>query len=248
MRHAGGPCARPSLIAFEPSDRGAGAEPRRAVFLDRDGVLIVNRDGDYVRSTADIEMIPNSARAVRRWTSAGFRVVVVSNQAAVAKGVMTARAAAEVHGEVVRRFAAEGAELWAGYLCPHGPDDGCPCRKPRPGMIHYAATRLDIDLSRSYLIGDALTDLAGADAAGVESHLVLTGRGSAQARLPNAAGLAADRIHDDLLAATRSLLAHYDGCTNPAARCRTPTQRDAGRPLANTPARHDSNTEFPCEC
>ena len=192
------------MIDFEPMAPSAASCP--AVFLDRDGVLIANRDGDYVRTPQQVRLLPRAAAAVRRLHAAGLRTVVVSNQACIGKGLMTTQVARRVHEEVLRRFAAAGASLWAGYLCPHAPFEYCPCRKPRPGMIERAAHRLNLDLTRSHLVGDALSDLAAGEAAGVCSHLVLTGRGRAQAVLPEAAGVAPGRIHLDLLAAVDAIL------------------------------------------
>jgi D-glycero-D-manno-heptose 1,7-bisphosphate phosphatase len=201
------------MIAFEPAARPTAPQP--AVFLDRDGVLIANRDGDYARTPEQVVPLPRAAAALRRLHAAGLRTVVISNQAAVGKGLMTAQAARRVHEEVLRRFGSAGAGPWAGYLCPHAPSERCPCRKPRPGLIEHAARRLNLDLTRSHLVGDALSDLTAGESVGVRSYLVLTGRGRAQASLPQAVGLSADRIHPDLLAAVDAILAG-PGRTAPA--------------------------------
>lgn len=194
------------MIEFESPGHDS-PHKRRAVFVDRDGVLIANRDNDYVRAVNDIQIIPNSARAVQCLTNAGFIVVVVSNQAVVAKRLMTTRAVRSVHEQVIRCFAAANAELYASYLCTHAAEEGCMCRKPQPGMILWASRRLNIDLSRSYLIGDALSDVAAGEAAGVRSYLVLTGRGAKQARMTDAAYPLADRIFQDLFAAAQAIIA-----------------------------------------
>jgi D-glycero-D-manno-heptose 1,7-bisphosphate phosphatase len=132
----------------------------------------------------------------------------------VAKRVMTAQAARAVQAEVVRRFLASGAELFASHICPHTPIDGCPCRKPQPGMILYASERLNIDLSRSYLVGDALSDIAAGEAAGVRSHLVLTGCGAEQAGSANAGRLSPRQIHPNLWAVAETIV-QLDGAGPP---------------------------------
>lgn len=204
------------MIIFDPPSISGSGEKHAAVFVDRDGVLIANRDGDYVRSEEDIQIIPGSALAVRQLANAGLRVIVVTNQAGVAKRLMTAQQARFVHEEIVRRFAVRDAELWASYLCPHSPVDNCLCRKPRPGMILHAGTRLNINLSRSYMVGDALSDIAAGNAAGVQSHLVLTGRGATQVKLAAFEQLAPTPLHNNLLAATKVILSQYELSSPPA--------------------------------
>lgn len=190
------------MIEFPPA--ASRPAPRRAVFVDRDGVLIANRDG-YVRSPDDIEMIPHADTAVRLLAGAGFAVVVVSNQAVVGKGLISEQQARAVHARVVSLFAANGADLYAGYLCPHTAEAGCACRKPRPGLLVHAAARLGLDLPASYMIGDALSDVEAGLAAGATSLMVRTGRGSWQAELPGAARLLSGRLHEDGLAAAEAI-------------------------------------------
>jgi histidinol-phosphate phosphatase family protein len=126
---------------LEPLTFGRAPEPvpGRAtavagLFLDRDGVLIENRHG-YVRSERDVVVLPGAPGAVRRLASAGYRPVVVSNQAMVGKGLVRPERAAAVHRYVIELLAAQGAQVGAGYLGPHAPGDGCACRKPAPGML-----------------------------------------------------------------------------------------------------------------
>jgi D-glycero-D-manno-heptose 1,7-bisphosphate phosphatase len=156
----------------------APASPGRpAVFLDRDGVLIENLDG-YVRRDRDIRVLLGAAAAVRRIRGLGYAAVVVTNQAMVGKGLEPAEQALSVHRAVLARLAAEGAEIDASYICPHAPEDRCPCRKPEPGMLLQASADLGLDLSASLMVGDARSDIAAARAAGVAPVLVLTGRGA----------------------------------------------------------------------
>ena len=152
------------------------AEPlRRAVFLDRDGVLI--REVNYLRRPEQVRLIKGSAEAVAGLRRAGLRVVVITNQSGVARGYLTLATLAKVHARLRRELRAKGARLDGLYLCPHGPDEGCPCRKPKIAMIEAASKRLKLDVARSFLVGDTTTDLAAARNAGCAGLLVRTGKG-----------------------------------------------------------------------
>ncbi|MGW7541107.1 D-glycero-alpha-D-manno-heptose-1,7-bisphosphate 7-phosphatase [Streptomyces sp. NPDC054770] len=161
------------------------AGSRRAVFLDRDGVLNADRPA-YVRSRDDVELLAGAAAAVGRLADAGLAVVVVTNQQAVGKGVLTLEQAVDIQRHVLELLRRPHRPDPAWYLCPHLEREGCPCRKPAPGMLLRAARDLGLDLGRSVLVGDALTDLQAARRAGVSPYLVLTGRGRTQRARPDA--------------------------------------------------------------
>lgn len=152
---------------------------RRAVFLDRDGVINQNLPG-YILSWEDVDFLPGVFQALRWLAGSEFRVVVVTNQSAVGRGLMALETMEAINAGVVRRVQAEGGRIDAVYACPHRPDQGCDCRKPRPGMLLRAAAELHVDLGSSYLIGDAVTDIEAGLAAGCQPLLVRTGRGLAQ--------------------------------------------------------------------
>jgi histidinol-phosphate phosphatase family protein len=144
-----------------------------AVILDRDGVL--NRKpprAQYVRSWKEFEWLPGAKEALQRLKSAGFRVVVVSNQAGIARGVMTEANLLEIHRRMVREAVQAGGRIDVIYYCPHNWDEGCDCRKPRPGMLFQAQRDLNLDLSRTPFVGDDERDAQAADAAGCPSVLV----------------------------------------------------------------------------
>ena len=155
-----------------------------ALFLDRDGVLI--EEVEYLAKLELVRLIPGAAAVVRRANDAGWRVVVVSNQSGVARGLLPESFLAEVHREIARHLLEEaGAKLDRFYYCPHHPTEGqgvyriaCECRKPKPGMLLQAARELGIDLARSWMIGDRRTDLEAGAAAGCRTILVRTGYGS----------------------------------------------------------------------
>ncbi len=145
---------------------------RPAVFLDRDGTLIP--DEGYLADASRVRLIPGVAPALRALAASGKLLVVVSNQSGVARGLIKSEEVAAVHARVVELLAAEGVHLDAAYHCEHGPDDGCACRKPRPGMLLRAAAEHPIDLRRSLMVGDKPSDVAAGEAAGCKA-LLFTG-------------------------------------------------------------------------
>lgn len=155
------------------------ASRQPAVFLDRDGVLIENIDGDYVRSISQIEVLPGAKEAINKLSKAGFPLIIVTNQAAVAKGYITNDEAWTIQHEVESLVGKNNQSLHS-IICPHASTDGCDCRKPKPGMLLEGAEKYHLDLKSSYFIGDALTDIAAAKAAGVQSIFVFTGRGESE--------------------------------------------------------------------
>lgn len=173
---------------------GAG---RRAVFLDRDGTI--NADHGYVFRAEEFELIPGAIDAIRRLRAAGFLVIVVTNQAGIARGLYREADVQELHRHLDRELEQAGTALDAYYYCPHHPDHGsepyrreCDCRKPLPGMIHQAAVDFGIDLASSWLIGDKESDIGAALAAGCRPILVDTGYGVTVNDLPAGVVRAAD--------------------------------------------------------
>jgi D-glycero-D-manno-heptose 1,7-bisphosphate phosphatase len=167
------------------------------VFVDRDGTL--NREVGFLRGVHQFRLLPGVADGVRRLRRAGFAVVVVTNQSGIARGYFDFATVAAVHRELERRLAARGTAIDGIYVCPHHPEKGappfrrrCQCRKPRPGLVRRAARELDLDLGRSYSVGDNLRDVALAAATGGRGVLVLTGDGRRTAR---DAGAALDAAH-----------------------------------------------------
>ena len=145
----------------------------RAVILDRDGVLNRRpRRAEYVRRWQDFHWLPGARQALRLFTEAGFRVVVVTNQPGIARGSMTANDLTEIHDRMVAEAAEAGGKIDRVYACLHGWDDDCRCRKPRPGMLFDAQHDFDLDLTRTFVIGDDERDIAAASAAGSPSRLV----------------------------------------------------------------------------
>ena len=177
----------------------------KAVFLDRDGVINENRP-DHVKSWDEFHFLPGVREAVARLSAAGVRVFVITNQAVVNRGLATREAIEAVNARMVRELEACGGRIEEVAYCPHQPAEACACRKPRPGLILHLAAKYAIDLSEAVLIGDALTDIAAALAAGCEGILVLTGRGQQELARAAAAGQAGFMVADDLGAATELVL------------------------------------------
>jgi D-glycero-D-manno-heptose 1,7-bisphosphate phosphatase len=154
---------------------------RPAIFFDRDGVLIENRDA-YVRGWDDVDVLPGAREALASAAAWPHAFFIVSNQAGVGKGVIALETAESINVGVADIFIAAGARIERAYLCPHRAEDNCECRKPQPGMLLRAAREFDIDLSTSWMIGDNLTDMQAARAAGVRGVMVRTGLGATQLR------------------------------------------------------------------
>ncbi len=147
----------------------------KTVFLDRDGVINHNRKNDYVKSWDEFEFIPNSLRAIQRLTDAGHRLIVVTNQSCINKGIVAPRTLGEIHQRMMTEIEGAGGRIHAIYHCPHRADEGCSCRKPKPGLLIQAAHEHGIDLPRSYLVGDSIRDIAAGQQVGCQSVFVLTG-------------------------------------------------------------------------
>ncbi len=155
-----------------------------AVFLDRDGTLNVEKE--YVFRYEDWEWIPGAVSGLKKILSLGFRLVVVSNQSGVARGYYGVSDVQILHDRVAKELETEGIHVSGFYFCPHGPAEGCECRKPKPGLILQAEKELGIDLTRSYMVGDKKIDVEAGWAAGVKPILVATGYGNQEKTcLPN---------------------------------------------------------------
>lgn len=152
---------------------------QKAFFFDRDGVLIENRS-DYVKSWEEVEIFPFAIDALKEVEKAGYLSIVVTNQAIVAKGGMTYDHVEKLNTRIVSTFIENGARITAAYFCPHVDADDCDCRKPKPGMLLRAAKEFEVDLNRSIMIGDAISDMRAGEAAGTACTMVRTGRGVAQ--------------------------------------------------------------------
>jgi D-glycero-D-manno-heptose 1,7-bisphosphate phosphatase len=177
----------------------------RAVFLDRDGVLTENRS-DYVRDWSHVTILPQVIDALSGFHKAGFKIVIVTNQSAVGRGLMTLETAWSINERLIHTIKEKGGWVDAAYMCPHTPQDQCPCRKPLPGLVLQAARELSLDLRSSWLVGDAWSDLLAGQAAGLQGTIMVkTGRGSSQLLASQPAEVKPFLIADDLFQAFGSL-------------------------------------------
>ena len=150
----------------------------KTVFLDRDGVINRNPPNmGYVRRWSEFSFIPNARKAIRELTQNGYRIIVVTNQSGIGRGLFTEDSLRDIHARMVSEIVAAGGKIDAVYYCPHHPEAGCECRKPKPGMLTRAVREHNIELSSAYLIGDSTTDIEAGRSVGAQTLLVLTGLG-----------------------------------------------------------------------
>jgi len=180
----------------------------KLVILDRDGTINEDRD-DFVKSADEWVPLPGSLEAIARLNHAGWHTVIATNQSGLARGLFDMAALNAIHTRMNRELAAYGGRIDAVFFCPHGPDDGCTCRKPLPGLFTRIAERYGIALAKTPTVGDSLRDIQAGAAAGGIPHLVRTGKAAGL----DDAGLAAvcgqvpgTRVHADLAAFAQNLL------------------------------------------
>jgi D-glycero-D-manno-heptose 1,7-bisphosphate phosphatase len=168
----------------------------RAIFFDRDGVICENRS-DHVKSWREFRFLPGVKESIAALSRLGLPLIIVTNQAAIGRGIVSANVVEDIHRRMLAELAAYGGRIDQVVYCPHRPEDKCYCRKPEPGMLLKVAEEMGIDLNQSYLIGDAATDLMAGQQVGCQTFLVLTGRGFQQ-----------------LLPSLRSVDNHFTICRN----------------------------------
>jgi D-sedoheptulose 7-phosphate isomerase len=186
-------------------DAADGAKP--VVIIDRDGVI--NRNlSDSVNSWEEFEFLPGALEGLATLARYGHRVVVVTNQANIGRGLLTRAQLEHIHGRMTEAVIEAQGSIEAVYVCDHRPEDGCSCRKPASGLLTQAAEELEFELSEAYVIGDHRSDVEAAHAAGARAVLVLSGR----AALPDVEeGPAADFVAGDLRFAADLVSGRHNG-------------------------------------
>lgn len=172
------------------------------IILDRDGVINYDSD-DYIKSPEEWIPIPGSLEAIARLNQAGYQVIVATNQSGLARGYFDMETLDQIHKKMHAALAAHGGKIAALFYCPHSPDEGCDCRKPRPGLFKQIARQFNVDLNDVPAIGDTLCDAEAARAVGAKPILVRTGKGS---RIPQQEMPRDVPVYADLAAAVDALL------------------------------------------
>ena len=149
----------------------------KLIILDRDGVI--NHDsGTFIKSPEEWIPIAGSLEAIARLCRENYRVVVITNQSGISRGLLTVNTLNRIHQKMLNQLGHVGGEISAIFFCPHSAVDKCSCRKPKPGMFRELSGRLNCNLSEVYAVGDSLRDLQAAHAAGAKPVLVKTGKGT----------------------------------------------------------------------
>ena len=182
------------------------------IFLDRDGVI--NRDSPaYIKTPAEFHFIRKSAEAIARLTAAGFDVILITNQSAVGRKMITQETLDAIFEKMTAGVAAAGGRIKDIFFCPHAPDAGCDCRKPKPGLILQAVDRYGIDLSAALMVGDSAKDIECGIAAGCgKTILVKTGNGQKAIKALGDKGMTPDVFVTDLFEAVQWIIAHIAPC------------------------------------
>ena len=149
----------------------------KLIILDRDGTINEDRD-DFVKSPDEWVPLPGALEAIARLNHAGWHTVIATNQSGLGRGTFDMATFNAMHAKMNQMLAKQGGRIDAVFFCPHGPDDGCACRKPRAGMLTAIGERYGVALRETYSVGDSLRDLEAAAAAGCAPHLVRTGKGA----------------------------------------------------------------------
>ncbi len=179
---------------------------RIGIFLDRDGTI--NEEVDYLRTPEELRLLPGAAEAIREANENCWVTVLVTNQSGIARGYITEDGLEQIHSRLHSLLSSQQAFIDAIYYCPHHPSIGngayravCACRKPQPGMLQQAAQKLDLDLSRSFIIGDRMIDIQTGINAGTGTILVLTGYGKEELALCRQHNVPIDHVADNLFEA-----------------------------------------------
>ncbi len=196
--------SKPQLIQAAPSTNGS-AQRRRAIFLDRDGVINALLPG-YVTGWKAFQFLPGALAAIRQLSLLDWPIVVATNQSAVGRGLLSADGLAEIHRRMVAGVEHAGGRIDLIVHCPHMPEDDCTCRKPEPGLFHDAAERLNVALTESYFVGDAPGDLGAAQQLGMTFVLVRTGLGEMSLAQQPILAKQADWLADTIVDASQWIL------------------------------------------
>lgn len=177
----------------------------KLIIIDRDGVINEDSD-DYIRSPDEWLPIPGSLEAISRLNRAGYIVAVATNQSGLARGYFDTTDLSAMHRKMELLLQEHGGHIDAIFYCPHGPDDGCSCRKPKPGLLKEIGKRFQARMEDVYFIGDTVSDLKAAVAANVKPLLVKTGKGEKTQQKLKGNGFSKVPVYENLYAAVEAVL------------------------------------------
>ena len=182
---------------------------KKVVFLDRDGTI--NRDSPgYIKSREEFEFLPGSLEAIQALTINGFTIIVITNQSAIPRQLISRAELEHIHGMLLQAVRSNGGEIKDIFYCPHMPEDGCDCRKPEPGLILQAQHKHSIDLADAVMVGDSYRDIGcGLNAGCGKTVLVKTGIHANTAERLAEKGIVPDYVAEDLLDATQWIISSY---------------------------------------
>ena len=141
---------------------------QKAIFLDRDGVLNKNKD-DYVKNISELEIFPYISEPIKKLQSAGFKIIVITNQSAINRGLMTEKHLNEIHQKIQSFLIPHNAKIDSFYYCPHTPTENCSCRKPKTGLLLKAISDFSIDVNYSWFVGDSDSDIIAGRSVGCKT-------------------------------------------------------------------------------
>jgi D-glycero-D-manno-heptose 1,7-bisphosphate phosphatase len=181
----------------------------KVVFLDRDGTI--NHDSsDYIKSWEEFEFLPGSLKAIQRLTASGFTTIIITNQSAVPRKLISAEHLDDMHRKMKQVIETNAGEIKDIFYCPHMPGEGCDCRKPQPGLIFQARRKYDVDLQTAVMVGDSAKDIECAHNAGCwKTVLVKTGDFAKAERRLTDKGIVPDLVAKDLYEAAEWIIATY---------------------------------------
>lgn len=177
----------------------------KLIIIDRDGVINQDSD-DFIKSPAEWIPIPGSLEAISRLNRAGYTVAVATNQSGLARGYFDTKALSDMHRKMQDLLQEYGGHIDAVFYCPHGPDDGCDCRKPEPGLIKEIGERFQAKMEDVFFIGDTINDVKAAVAAKAKPLLVKTGKGNRTIHKLKENGFSDVPLFDDLSSAVDTVL------------------------------------------
>jgi len=178
----------------------------KVVFLDRDGTI--SKDSpNHIKSWDEVHFFPNSKKGIKLLNDNGFNIIIITNQSVIARGMVTEKELDYIHNKLTEELEEYGCKIHKIYYCPHHPDDGCNCRKPQPGLLIKAAKENNIDISKSYMVGDRIMDIEVGKKVNCKTIFISSDYGLKELKNSNTKP---DYIAKDLLDAGQWIIKNYN--------------------------------------